>query len=183
MNPLFLLLATVGAQLTVAPCGGVMTITKISISPANPVPNGPLNLHLEYVAPTIITGGSAETSMTYNFMPFSPVVEPLCGSIPCPLAAGPYSNDTVTTWPTGLSGTVTSTTKWFDLDRLLLLCFKISGKVSNMLATLSKLNSGKLGGKLGGKRSDKFLAKLNSSALVPYKPACRNKTACFRSPR
>ena len=162
MNPFFLLplLAQLSAsQLTVAPCGGSITINKVSVTPTIPVANQQVKLHLEYSVPALVSGGTAETAVIYNFIPISPTVEPICANVPCPLAPGTYSNDTSSTWPSGVRGNVAITTKWFDPDHLLLLCFKLAGKVGSF-ANFSK-----------------------ALTIVPKRRACRNKTACFRSPR
>jgi hypothetical protein len=148
-------IAPLNAQLAVSPCGGTMTIQKASVTPTIPVANQQVKLHLEYSVPSPVSGGTSETAVTYNFIPFNPTVEPLCASIPCPLAPGAYSNDTSRAWPSGLSGNIAVTTKWFDPNHVLLLCFKLAGKVGSF-ANFSK---------------------------AVAKRACRNKTACFRSPR
>ena len=156
MKLLFLLaaIAPLNAQLAVSPCGGTMTIQKASVTPTIPVANQQVKLHLEYSVPAPVSGGTSETAVTYNFIPFSPTVEPLCASIPCPLVPGTYSNDTSSTWPSGLSGNVAITTKWFDSNHALLLCLKVAGKVGSS-ANFSK---------------------------AVTKRVCRNKT-CFRAPR
>lgn len=159
MNLLFLL-PLVSAQLAATPCGGTITINRVSISPTIPVANQLVKLHLDYSAPVAIVGGTSETTLTYNFIPFAPTVDSLCANVPCPVAPGTYSNDTTSIWPSGLSGNVVITTKWFDPEHRLLLCFKVSGKVGSF-ANFSK-----------------------ALTLVPRRRrACRNKTSCFRAPR
>ena len=160
MNILFLIPLLAAADLTVSPCGGTMTINKISITPRLPIANEPITLHLEYSVPTVISGGTSETSITYNFIPLSPTVDPLCSNVPCPLTPGTYKNDTVTTWPSGVSGNVAVTTKWFDPANLLLLCFKLTSKALANKTLISK-----------------------ALVFAPKSRVCRNKTACFRAPR
>jgi hypothetical protein len=134
-----------------------MTIDRISVSPTIPVANQQLKLHLEYSVPATVVDGQSETSVNYNFINFPPTVERLCANVPCPLVPGTYTNDTSSACPSGLSGTVIITTKWFDPTHILLICFKLAGKVGSA-ANFSK-------------------------ALVVSKSACRNNTACFRAPR
>ena len=157
MKLLFLLaaIAPLNAQISVKPCGGTISVQKASVSPIIPVANKPVALHLEYSVPTLVTGGTSETAITYNFIPFSPTVESLCASVPCPLNPGSYKNDTSILWPSGLSGTVAITTKWFDPENTLLLCLRVGGKVGRSANV--------------------------STALT--KRVCRNKPSCFRSPR
>lgn len=115
---------------TVKSCGGTFAVKAVSLNPPNPVAGQQVGLHLEYVVPEpTVTGGTTQYTITYNFIPFQPTVEPLCQNVPCPLSPGAYSNDTLTTWPSGASGSFTSTMKWFDPSSLLLLCIEIAGKI------------------------------------------------------
>jgi hypothetical protein len=137
---LLLLSATlsVSAATTVKSCGGTFGIKGASLSPTDPIPGQKVLLHLEYVVPEpTITGGTSEYSMTYNFIPFQPVVEPLCQNVPCPLNPGPYANITESVWPSGLSGTVKSTMKWFDPSSVLLLCIEIVAKIADQRTTVT----------------------------------------------
>ena len=126
---LFALLASV-----VKDCGGGKTLFKVnavSISPVDPLPNDQVTLHLDYTVPDGLTvvGGQAKYAVVYNFIPMAPTVEPLCQNIPCPLGPGRYVNDTTSTWPSGLSGSVTTTITWADQDLTPLLCISIAVKV------------------------------------------------------
>jgi len=168
MNLLFLLPLLVNANLAVTPCGGSMTIDKVTVSPVVPVAGEPITLHLEYRVPTVVTGGTSETSITYSFIPLAPTVEPLCANVPCPLQPGAYKNDTVTTWPSGVSGNVAITTKWFDPASLLLLCFKLTSKAVKAVYAAVKAVPANVSKAL---------------VLVEKRRVCRNKTACFRAPR
>lgn len=132
---LSLLLAVTAVPPTVKDCSNgasVFQINAASISPTDPIPGQNVTLHLEYTVPNgvIITGGQAKFAVTYNFIPFSPTIEPLCEDIPCPLGPGSYSNDTVSMWPSGLSGTVISTLTWQDENAKQLLCISITAKFS-----------------------------------------------------
>ena len=173
MNLLFLLPLLAAADLAVAPCGGSMTIDKVTVTPVVPVAGQPITLHLEYRVPTVVTGGTSETSITYSFIPLAPTVEPLCSNVPCPLEPGAYKNDTVTTWPSGVSGNVAITTKWFDPANLLLLCFKLTSKAAKAMYTTAV------------KAVPANATNISKAVAIVQKKrrACRNKTACFRAPR
>ena len=129
-----LLILSTAAAATVKDCGAgksVFSILAVAITPIDPVPGENVTLHLEYSVPagTTVTDGTSQYDVTYNFIPFSPTVEPLCYDIPCPLGPGIYSNDTISQWPTGLSGTVVTKLTWFDLVKNVLLCLSIQAKV------------------------------------------------------
>lgn len=133
---MFLLLLTTAFAATTRPtvkdCGGgktLFTVNIVSLIPDTPVPNENVVLHLEYTVPsgTVITGGESRFSYTYNFFPLSPTIEPLCRNVPCPLRPGKYVNNTISRWPSGLSGSFTSTLQWKDPGAIPLLCVSISG--------------------------------------------------------
>ena len=109
----------------------VFTINSVSISPPNPNPNDQVTLHLDYTVPVGVTihGGEAKYAVVYNFFPLSPTVEPLCSDIPCPLSSGTYKNSSVSTWPSGLSGSFSSTLTWVDENSQKLLCVSIAATV------------------------------------------------------
>ena len=120
---------------TVKDCGAGNSLFKIQglgLTPTNPSPGQDVTLHLEYDVPegTLITGGTTTYAVTLNFIPFQPSTEPLCQDIPCPLGPGSYKNDTVSAWPTGISGTFTSKMTWADEAGTQLLCVQISGSLA-----------------------------------------------------
>ena len=106
-------------------------VNSMALVPPNPSPGDNTSFTLDYTVPynTTVTDGSARYEVTYNFIPLTPTIQPLCQNIPCPLGAGRYVNTTYSTWPTGLSGTIMSRMKWLDPAGTLLLCTEISGKV------------------------------------------------------
>ncbi len=119
---------------TIRDCGvgtSVFTINSLSLTPADPKPGDQVGLNLDYTVPpgVVITGGQAKYDVTYNFIPFSPTVEPLCQDVPCPLGPGTYKNTSYSAWPTGLSGTVNTKITWLDEVDTQLLCIGISAKV------------------------------------------------------
>lgn len=119
---------------TVANCGegaAVFTLNSASLDPVNPNPGDKVGLTISYTVPAGVTvaDGTAEYDITWNYIPFSPSVEPLCQDIPCPLEAGTYTNTSYSDWPTGVSGLLDSKMKWLDSNSKLLLCVEISGTV------------------------------------------------------
>jgi hypothetical protein len=121
------------ALVSVKDCGagkGAFKVHELYVNPVTVNPGEPFTLHMKYEVPQglLVKGGTANYAVNYNFIPLSPTVEPLCSNIPCPLGTGIYTNDTVTTWPTGLSGSVTTTITWLDESSKLLACIAISSK-------------------------------------------------------
>ena len=118
-------------QTKVVDCGAgksLFTIQAVSLDPPQPIANQNVSLRLDYSVPAglTVTGGDATYAATYNFIPLSPTVEPLCSSIPCPLSSGSYSNVSYTLWPSGLSGNLVTKITWTDTDSRLLLCMSIT---------------------------------------------------------
>lgn len=127
-----LLLALFAVAPTVRDCG-VQTLFKIDsvgLSPTTPLPGDNVTLQLTYTVPLgyIATDGKAKYELTYNFLPLSPTIQPLCDNIPCPLLPGTYSNNTYELWPEGLAGTLKTKITWTDVSGELLLCMTINAK-------------------------------------------------------
>ena len=117
-------------------CGegkSLFSIQRLSLQPAQPVPGENVSLHLEYSVPAGVTinGGEARYAVTYNFIPLSPTVEPLCKNIPCPLSTGTYSNITYMQWPSGLSGSLVTKITWVDVTARQLLCVQLTATLSS----------------------------------------------------
>lgn len=101
----------------------------MSFSPDPAVPGENSTLLLSMTVPQEITDGTATYSTTFNFIPFSPTVEPLCGNIQCPILVGDlhtYSSFPID--PT-LSGTLQLRIEWKDLSKVQLLCVEIKTKI------------------------------------------------------
>ena len=127
---LALVIAHSFAEPIVKDCGDGKTrffLNSASLTPGNPNPNDAVTLHLDYTVPpgTPVTGGEAKYSATYNFIPLAPTIKPLCSTIPCPLQPGRYLNNTMSTWPSGLRGTLTTSLRWSDELANPLLCISI----------------------------------------------------------
>lgn len=132
----FLTAATAAYAATVSNCGegkSVFKVSDLSIAPVDPAPGANFSLQMTYTVPdgVVVTGGTAEYDVTWNFIPFEPTVEPLCQNIPCPLEAGTYTNTSVSAWPTGISGLLNTQMKWIDSDGSLLACVGIDATLAS----------------------------------------------------
>jgi hypothetical protein len=87
-------------------------------------------MDIDYTVPEGFTvkDGQAKYAITYNFIPLSPTIEPLCQNIPCPLSSGTYQNKTSSTWPSGVSGSVNTKITWADETGAQLLCINLAAK-------------------------------------------------------
>jgi hypothetical protein len=120
----FLLFAALWTEClaSIKSCGGLFTITKVSLQPVKVRAGENVNLTLKYVSPIMITGGTVKNSVTYNFLPLIPMTTDLCRTIQCPLQAGEHDGSSSFTIPTGLSGSLTIKTEWLSSnDKLLCL--------------------------------------------------------------
>jgi len=80
----------------------------------------------------ITTPATATYTVTYNFIPLSPTVDDLCATQKedlCPLAIGVHHDVSTSTWPSGLSGKLTTKIQWKDQDGQEILCmtWEVSG--------------------------------------------------------
>lgn len=108
----------------------LLKITDLIFSPDPPIANQNTTLYLKFNNPgSPITDGTSTTVVTYNFIPFSPTVEPLCQNTVCPVPSGLTEQSSSSIWPPSLSGTVATTITWTDLQKNQLLCMKITVKV------------------------------------------------------
>ena len=142
MNPLLLLAASLTAltaKFSVEPCGGVITIDKARV--VNPRANQPIKVRVEYSSPYLIENGTSETAITYNYTPFEPSVEFLCASTSCPLYPGSYCLEDVNTWSHDLSGTISIVKRWFSLNRILLMCYRITGNFTRGIDQITRFNN------------------------------------------
>ena len=119
----------------------LFTLNSAYVAPDVPVAGENVSITIFYTVPEgmTITDGTSEYSATYNFLPLSTTVEPLCSDVPCPLKSGQYTNQSDTMWPSGISGTLSTQMKWFDADKDLLLCLGVTWKTLSNNMELSKL--------------------------------------------
>lgn len=129
-----------GSRATITDCGGanaLFKITKLEFYPDKLAPGENATLTLLYSVPEQIDGGTATTSVTLNFIPFTPTTENLCAAAgdlfaaqrpyqmpECPITVGDHDGSSVATMPEGVSGTIVSKVEWRDLKDRLLLCIQ-----------------------------------------------------------
>jgi len=133
------LFATANA-LSLKPCGGLFYVQKLGFKPFEPIPGANITFNLEYLVPpnTLVARGVSQTTTSYNYIPLQPETVDLCEQADCPIGPGIYVNSTTVRWPSDISGVFTTTLKWFDLDRVLLLCLKLTGSLKSRALTLWK---------------------------------------------
>ena len=107
----------------------LFTLTSMSFSPDPAVPGENSTLLLSMTVPQEITDGTATYSTTFNFIPFSPTVEPLCGNIQCPILVGDLQTYSSFPIEPTLSGTLQLRIEWKDLSKVQLLCVEIKTKI------------------------------------------------------
>jgi len=107
--------------------------TALDLTPNPPVIGQPTRLTVQFINPgPTVTDGTVTTSVTLNYLPFSPTVEPLCKNTACPLVTGPNDRSTSSVWP-DVRGVVTTQSVWNSLSGDNLLCVKTSVKVASAL--------------------------------------------------
>jgi hypothetical protein len=108
----------------------VLQLTDLALLPDPPVRNQPLDMTVKFNNPgEEIVDGTVTTSVTLNFIPFQPTVEPLCTNTQCPLVPGANDRSTSSTWPDNVSGNIQSKIEWTAVDGTQLLCIQINARV------------------------------------------------------
>ena len=103
----------------------IFTIDALSQTPSDTITAGEnMTLNLIYTSSTTVTGGTATTSMTYNFLPLTPTVADLCTSVVCPLGPGQHDGGSTYPFPSEISGTLVTQIVWADENNNQLLCIK-----------------------------------------------------------
>ena len=132
---LSILLLSTASQAAITDCGLTKSLFKLNAAgfwPDPAVQNENSTVSLDYTVPdgVTITEGTVKYSLTYNFIPITPTVEPLCpNNVECPIVSGTFNRSTSSTFPSSLSGTMTIKSEWFDSTNNLLLCYQIKTKV------------------------------------------------------
>ena len=120
------------AAASISDCGvgkSVFQITSLSLDPPTQAAAGDnVTLGLLYNSPVTVDNGTVTTSITYNFLPLSPSIAPLCDSVSCPIDVGPHDGSSWYLMPSGLSGTLSSKIVWSDMNNQQLLCIQMSLK-------------------------------------------------------
>jgi hypothetical protein len=119
------------ASVTNCAPNSVFQITQLVLSPPDSAKVGEnVTLTLLYTSPVEVDSGTITTSVTYNFLPITPTVAPLCDSVPCPIGVGDHDGSSWFLVPSGISGTVVTKIVWTDVNATELLCINIKLKAS-----------------------------------------------------
>jgi hypothetical protein len=106
--------------------------TVIGLNPDPPIVGQPVRMTVQFENPgPEITSGVATTSVTLNFIPFSPTVEALCQNTACPIVVGANDRSTSSTWPAGINGKLVTKSVWTNDNGVELLCLQTSVKVGS----------------------------------------------------
>ena len=140
LKALFTLASIAFASASITDCGGPYAAFQISKLVQNPdtymSPGTNVTLSLTYNVPIEITGGTATTSASLNGLPLTPTTEDLCSKVACPIAPGEHNGDSWFTFPSGVSGKITSQVVWRDSAGTELLC------LNSVMKTTSEGSSG-----------------------------------------
>lgn len=122
------------AEASIKNCGNGQSplhITDLKLIPDPPIRGNTFELILkcDNYGPKI-NNGLITTSLSLNFIPFSPSVTLLCDSINCPIEQGINDFSKSTIWPDTVSGVVSSKIVWEDDSGKELLCVQINTKVA-----------------------------------------------------
>ena len=110
--------------------GSLFKLTSMSFSPDPTVAGENSTLLLSMTVPQEIASGTATYTTTYNFIPFSPTVEPLCDkTVVCPILVGDLHTYSSFPIDSSLSGTLQLRIEWKDLSEIQLLCVAIKTKI------------------------------------------------------
>jgi hypothetical protein len=136
---LFFALGFAVSDATIKDCGNglsILQLTDLALKPDPPVGGQLLDMTVKFINPdSDIINGTVTTSLTLNFIPFTPTVEPLCVNTKCPLVNGLNDRSTSNTFPDNVSGKLVSKITWTDLDGSLLLCIQISTQLASKNST------------------------------------------------
>lgn len=133
MNLLKLLLGVLGTSVTLRDCGNPTTdqakITSMGFTPSDPLPNENTTLWIAYDLKSVLTGGIATYSISFNGIPLTPTVEDLCTQTACPKEVGFYNETSSSLFPDGISGKIVSKIQWTNQDNLPVLCQETTFKI------------------------------------------------------
>jgi hypothetical protein len=130
----FAFVAAAVSQNSVTDCSSGKSLFKFtsgSLTPDPVVPGQDSSLTINAQIPdgTNITDGTVNYSFTLNGIPFTGETDSLCSQVECPLLPGPYTNTTTSVFPSGVSGKIVTTMKWYDTSKNLLLCTAVTARV------------------------------------------------------
>jgi hypothetical protein len=130
------------SQASIKDCNpnSILRPTQLSVTPDPPVPGQAVKLTLIFDNPgPEINDGTVTTSLSINYIPFSPTTQPLCTSTNCPIITGSNDRSTESTWPS-VTGIVKSRVLWIGPNDEQLLCIDTLFKVSSEFVDTNKSN-------------------------------------------
>jgi hypothetical protein len=127
---LLILVPAILAQTQLSDCSkgtSLFTYETATLEPSPVVPgeNTSLSISLSIPQGTTIDAGTSTYSINVNGIPLPATKTDLCSEVTCPLVGGLYSNTTVSVFPSGLSGKITTKMQWSDLQNVVLYCLQI----------------------------------------------------------
>jgi len=178
--------------------------TDLALKPDPPVPGQQVAMTVRFTNPGgTVDDGTVTTSVTLNFVPFTPSVEPLCTNTKCPIVNGLNDRSTVGTTPTSIQGKVVTKIVWTAVNGSELFCietsFSLGSKQTFLRTNKTKVNTTEHDMLLSmfrnnrsnhtkstvyfklDKNSKKNIS--NTTAIVPYKAAyiLKKRTTYYNS--
>ena len=127
------LIAFSKAGVTDCNASSIFRPTKLGLEPPVPIVGETVKMLVEFENPgPQVTAGTVTTTVTLNFIPFSPTVEALCQNTACPIVVGHNDRSTSSVWP-DVKGNIITTSVWNSVEGDNLLCVKTSVKVGQNL--------------------------------------------------
>lgn len=120
------------AAATILDCNTTSVFRPITLGlrPDPPVAGQPVHMTVEFNNPgPDVAEGVVSTSVTLNFVPFTPTVEPLCENTLCPIVSGFNDRNTQSMWPADVKGKVVTKSVWSTLEGDTLLCVQTTFSV------------------------------------------------------
>lgn len=126
--------ATTATATTIRTCLADTSLFKISelkLDPASPSPGQDVALTLSFQVPegVSVSDGTSTYDYTFNFIPLTPTVKPLCEDVTCPILPGSHTNTTHSQWPEGVTGSFKSRITWRNGGGETLLCMEMAGSI------------------------------------------------------
>ena len=120
--------------------------TDLALKPDPPVPGQQVAMTVRFTNPGgTVDNGTVTTSVTLNFVPFTPSVEPLCTNTKCPIVNGLNDRSTIGTTPTSIQGKVVTKIVWTAVNGSELFCiettFTLGAKQTFLRANKTKVNT------------------------------------------
>lgn len=106
-----------------SPDTAIAKVIDAGVYPMSPSPGDTAFMWVNYDLPEDVTSGTATYKYTLNYIPFSPIVVPLCDQTVCPLTVGVHNMTGNTTYP-DVSGRLEVQVDWKDSVGRSIWCVK-----------------------------------------------------------